>query len=634
MAASKRELQALIVLAGKIDPSLRKALAEANSKTKDLGQSTKLFGDLATKAWNAMKIGAAAGAVAIGAGLAFVAKKGIELASDLSEVQNVVDVTFGQNADLINKWAKDAKTNFGLSELAAKRFASTMGAMLKSTGIAEEHIVSMSTTLAGLSADFASFYNSSPEEAFEKIRAGISGETEPLKAWGINLSVANLEAYRLAKGIKVAYEKMSAADQAILRYNYLLEVSKDAQGDFNRNIGSFANQMRVLRTNFQEVAAKIMSGVIPALEQLLKKANQLAQEFLDDPEQIGKISDAISQTFTKAIELIPTAAEYAKKFALMIGDVAWAAYRVYEFITKNWRWIKPTILGIVGAMVVWKTVTAGMTVIKTITEMVKGLRTALTFLTIAKWKDVGATIYLQALYAKDAVVKAASTAATWAMTAATKAWTVVAQIGAVTARALGAAIAFITSPAGLVILAIGALVAASIWLYNNWDKVSKFLADSWEWIKQAFATGVNWVVDKLNWLIEKANKIPGIEIPLIPKLDTDAYNAAAAAQGSETLQGFSKGGIATQPSIFGEDGPEMAIPLKRTPRSLGLLNQTARILGVDNIGGSGNGGGNITFVYSPTYGAGITEAQVRQDFEEFKRMIEKWWAEKGRESFA
>jgi hypothetical protein len=116
----------------------------------------------------------------------------LDVASDLQEVQNVVDTTFGENAGVINRWAKSAGEQFGLTELQAKKFTSTLGAMFKSSGM-EGDLTKVSTDLAGLAADMASFYNLDFEQAFDKIRAGIAGEVEPLRQLGINMSV-NLRA--------------------------------------------------------------------------------------------------------------------------------------------------------------------------------------------------------------------------------------------------------------------------------------------------------------------------------------------------------------------------------------------------------------------------------------------------------
>jgi hypothetical protein len=113
--------------------------------------------------------------------------------------------------------------------------------MMKSSGMAGNEIVKMSTDLAGLAADMASFYNLDFETAFEKIRSGISGETEPLKQLGINMSVANLEAFALEKGITKAFNSMSQQEQIMLRYQYLMKATADAQGDSARTSDGFSS---------------------------------------------------------------------------------------------------------------------------------------------------------------------------------------------------------------------------------------------------------------------------------------------------------------------------------------------------------------------------------------------------------
>ena len=209
-----------------------------------------------------------AGAAAVGAlGAAGVAS--VKLASDLTEVQNVVDVTFGKNADTINTWAKNAATSFGISELQAKKFNGTMGAMLKSMGLSDDAVLDMSTSMTGLAGDFASFYNLPIEEAFQKIRSGISGETEPLKELGINMSVANLEAYALSQGIDKSYDSMTQAEQAALRYNFLMAASADAQGDFARTNDSLANQLRIAQLEVQNLGGAIGMSLLPMAQGML-----------------------------------------------------------------------------------------------------------------------------------------------------------------------------------------------------------------------------------------------------------------------------------------------------------------------------------------------------------------------------
>ena len=234
-------------------------------------------------------------------------KSCIELGSALAEVQNVVDVTFGAMSETINHFARDALEQFGLSETSAKKYTSTLGAMLKSMGIATNQAAEMSMEMAGLAADMASFYNLETDVAFEKIRSGISGETEPLKQLGINLSVANLEAYALSQGMTKAYSAMSQQEQAILRYNYLLSVTADAQGDFARTSDGWANQVRILTERFNALKAAIGQGLIAVLTPVIRVLNQLLAKILTVTDAfsnfIAKITGKNTKTTTSVNEM-------------------------------------------------------------------------------------------------------------------------------------------------------------------------------------------------------------------------------------------------------------------------------------------------------------------------------------------
>lgn len=265
----------LLVRAGFDATGMRSGVRQANGYLNQFGQNAnRAMSGLSSNISSTMgRIGKIlATAFAIGA-IAKFGKECIELGSDLSEVQNVVDVTFGSMSKQVDQFASTAIEKFGLSETAAKQYTGTMGAMLKSSGIATKQALNMSETLTGLSADMASFYNLSNSEAFEKIRAGISGETEPLKALGINMSVANMQAYALSQGITKAWNSMSQQEQTLLRYNYLLSVTKDVQGDFARTSDSWANQVRILSEQFNALKASIGQGLIAAFTPIVKGLN-------------------------------------------------------------------------------------------------------------------------------------------------------------------------------------------------------------------------------------------------------------------------------------------------------------------------------------------------------------------------
>ena len=240
-------------------------------------------------------------------------KKGIDLASDLEEVQNVVDVTFGDGADKIEAFAQSASSSFGLTELQAKQFSGTIGAMVKSMGLTDKAALEMSTALVGLTGDMASFYNLDHQTAFDKIRSGISGETEPLKQLGINMSVANLEAYALSKGIKTAYDKMSEAEKVQLRYGYIMQQTTDAQGDFVRTQDSYANQVRVLQNNLDTLAANVGSLLIPALTSAVGWVNNLFAGPGAENKTQSAIDDAIASLSTLDTDLQGIKNEYAKE---------------------------------------------------------------------------------------------------------------------------------------------------------------------------------------------------------------------------------------------------------------------------------------------------------------------------------
>ena len=240
------------------------------------------------------------------------AKEAVQAASDLAEVQNVVDVTFGQDASVIDEWSKNAGKQFGLTETQAKRFTSTLGAMMKSAGLAGSEITKMSTDMAGLAADMASFYNLDFDTAFQKIRSGISGEVEPLKALGINLSAANLEAFRLSQGIEKSYNSMSQGEQVVLRYQYLMQATADAQGDFERTSDGFANATRMLETNIEQLKTNVGTALLPIVNDVVGFVNDVfAALQVDLPEEtvLDKIAAINLKTEDKIAEIKKTANE-------------------------------------------------------------------------------------------------------------------------------------------------------------------------------------------------------------------------------------------------------------------------------------------------------------------------------------
>ena len=279
--------------------AIRTQLHEATTALDQLGNEQQEFNNKVEHGSDALSgmTGKIAGMVAGYLSLLDVlntVKNGIDYASDLAEVQNVVDVTFGKAAASVNEWSQQALEAYGLNEVTAKQYVGTMGAMLKSSGVAGNSVLDMSEKIVGLAGDVASFYNLDTNTAFEKIRSGISGETEPLKQLGINMSVANLEAYALSQGITTAYDKMSQAEQTMLRYNYLMNVTSDAQGDFARTSDSWANQTRLLSENWTEFVGKMAANLLPTLTAGISALNNVIKWMSDNTAFITPILGAIT----------------------------------------------------------------------------------------------------------------------------------------------------------------------------------------------------------------------------------------------------------------------------------------------------------------------------------------------------
>lgn len=212
--------------------------------------------------------------------LADFGKSCISLGSDLQEVQNVVDVTFSSMSKKVDKFAQNAAEKFGLSETAAKKYVGTFGAMAKSFGFNEKAAYNMSTALAGLSGDIASFYNISQDEAFTKLKSVFTGETETLKELGVVMTQNALDAYAMANGYGKTTKSMSEAEKVALRYAFVQERLTAASGDFSRTSGSWANQVRILTLQFESLKATIGQGLINVFTPVIRVVNVLIGRLL------------------------------------------------------------------------------------------------------------------------------------------------------------------------------------------------------------------------------------------------------------------------------------------------------------------------------------------------------------------
>lgn len=228
----------------------------------------------------------------------------IKLGSDLQEVQNVVDVTFPQMNKQIDNFAKNAAASFGLSETMAKKFTGTFGAMAKAFGFSEQAAYEMSTTLTGLAGDVASFYNLSQDEAYTKLKSVFTGETESLKDLGVVMTQAALDQYALANGYGKTTQAMSEAEKVALRYQFVTDQLSLASGDFIRTSDGWANQVRVLKLQFDSLKATIGQGLINVLTPVIKVINTI----------IGKLM-SLANAFKSFTELITGKKRWWRNFS-------------------------------------------------------------------------------------------------------------------------------------------------------------------------------------------------------------------------------------------------------------------------------------------------------------------------------
>ena len=219
--------------------------------------------------------------------LSGLGKAALDAASDLQEVQNVVDVSFRELDDAgnvvsdmtykIEGFAQTCIEKFGMSEFAAKQTAGSFMAMGKSMGLSMEEASDMAVTLTGLTGDFSSFYNISQDYARVALSAVYTGETETLKRYGIVLTEANLQQFATSKGIETTVKKMDARDKAILRYMYIMQATKDMEGDFVRTQDSWANSTRVLAQLWNQFLISLGSGLISILSPMVQVLGQIVQ---------------------------------------------------------------------------------------------------------------------------------------------------------------------------------------------------------------------------------------------------------------------------------------------------------------------------------------------------------------------
>lgn len=261
------------ILSSVYDGSIR---IDSRIDTKGINRGVKnISSSLSTLKTPLSRLASAVGAAFAITSLVKFGQKAVNIASDLTEVQNVVETAFGEMSYQVDKWAKSSIQKFGMSELSAKKTASTYMAMSSGMGMFSQEAANMAIKTAERTADIASFYNVSQEQADTMLKSIWTGETESLKQIGVVMTQTNLDAYALANGFHKTTQEMSQAEQVTLRYNYVMEQTRLAAGDFQKTQGSWANQTRILSEQWNAFMGEIGKSLITVLTPAIQVLNQI-----------------------------------------------------------------------------------------------------------------------------------------------------------------------------------------------------------------------------------------------------------------------------------------------------------------------------------------------------------------------
>lgn len=357
------------------------AWTQLSKKAEEASQKLKAAGSSITSAGQGLSLAVTAPLVAAGTAA-------VKLASDTNEALNKVEVAFQDNAQGVKDWSDTTLQRFGIARGTALDMASTYGDMATGMGLNTEQAEAMSKTLVGLAGDLSSFKNISIDIADTALKSVFTGETESLKQLGIVMTQANLQEYAYSQGIKKRIQDMSQSEQTQLRYNYVLAMTKNAQGDFERTGAGTANQMRVFSESLKELGSTMGQHILPVITPLIQHLNELVQRF-------GALSPSVQQT----ILVVAGVAAAIGPVVLIIGQLVTAAGAISGVVGTA----AAAIAGAGGATAVLGTAFTALTgpigiaaaiiaglilVVKELWQNNEGFRNAVKEI----WSDIGAII--------------------------------------------------------------------------------------------------------------------------------------------------------------------------------------------------------------------------------------------------
>jgi hypothetical protein len=256
-----------------------------------------------------------AAAAGIAVGVAVGGKAAVKAAVDLGEEINKSRVVFKKSSKEILAWSKTTATALGMSRRESLSAAGAFGNMLVPMGVARGRAADMSKRMVQLAADMASFNNEDPTDMLDRIRAGLSGESEPLKKFGTVLSETRVKQHAWKVGIAESGQELTEQQKIMARYSLLLKDTSDQHGDFARTSGSLANQQRILRGQVEDVGAAVGKELIPVLTKVAKHTSKFIRQMQNGKGPGGEFAAVMT-------DIADGAKSAGKTVGPVLGDIA------------------------------------------------------------------------------------------------------------------------------------------------------------------------------------------------------------------------------------------------------------------------------------------------------------------------
>jgi hypothetical protein len=290
----------------KLDADLASARGKTEESMSGIGKITSKIGD-SLKTIGKVALGVAAGGIAaVGLALFKIGPSFISAASNLNEALNASKVVFGDASGYIQEFGKTAAETTGLSAEAFNQMAAQTGALLTNFGLGVHEAAEATTGLTQRAADMASIFNTDVSDAMTAVQAGLRGETEPLRRYGVDVSQAAVQAYALANGMVKAGQEMDNETKITARMALIYEQTNKIAGDFVNTSDGLANSSRIQQARWQNFKAELGGMFLPVMQKVQQTFMTLAAVIMPKviqvlkpvAEWVGKAAEAFGNFIT------------------------------------------------------------------------------------------------------------------------------------------------------------------------------------------------------------------------------------------------------------------------------------------------------------------------------------------------